>query len=137
MQLIAIFLLAANLATVNVKFSNGQTLKLDVARSAQDLGMGLVGRDVAPDTGMLFVYPTDTRTRFNLIGYRIPMDILYLDENKTIINLQQNLVPCRTTDCGYDSIWMYRYAIQVPAGTVKRLNLHAGDVVPFELPKNK
>ena len=138
-RLITILLLAAAPAnTINVKLSKGQILKVEVATSPEDLGRGLTGRkSLPPDSGMLFVYPGDMRTRYLLWGYPGPMDILYLDENKIIINLIENAAPCRTVQCGYDSVWMHRYALQVPAGTVKRLNIHGGDGVSFDLPSDK
>jgi len=133
-----LLLAAAVLNTTDIRLSKGQTIKVEVATSLEDLGRGLFGRKpLPPASGMIFVYPADVRTRYNLMGYQAPMDILYLDEQKTIINLIENAVPCRNVECGYDSIWTFRYALQVPAGTVKRLNIHGGDVVSFDLPSDK
>ena len=136
MRLIAILLLAAAAAnTTNVKLPNGKVLNVELATSPEELGRGLIGRKALPaDSGMLFVYPADLGTRYNLMGYAFPVDILYIDENKVIINLKENAIPCRVADCGYYSIWPHRYALQLPAGTTKRLSIHAGDVLSFNLP---
>ena len=137
-RLIPLLLLAAAAAnTINVKLPKGQILKVEVATSPEDLGRGLMGRkSIPPDSGMLFVYAGDMRTRYLLWGYPSPMDILYLDENKVLINLIENATPCRTVECGNDSVWMHRFALQLPAGSVKRFNLHGGDVLSFDLPGN-
>ena len=136
MQLLGIILLAAaTLSTTNIKLPGGKTLKVEVATSPEDVGKGLIGRESLPaDSGLLLVYKGDVQTQYNFMGYRFPVDVLYIDENKTIINLKQNAVPCRTADCHYPSIWPYRYALQLPAGTVKRLNIHGGDVLSFDGP---
>ena len=138
MNLIGILLLAAALPTTNIKLANGKTLTVEVAAPGIEAGQGLAGRNsIAPDSGIVLVYLGDTRTKYNLMGYPGPVDILYLDEKKTIINLRENAAPCRIANCGYDSIWSHRYAVQLAAGTVKRYNIHAGDVLAFDLPPGK
>ena len=138
MRLVTIILVVAAAAnTINVKLPSGEVLKVELAASPEDLGRGLIGRkSVSP--GMLFVYPGDMRTRYNLMGYLMPVDILYIGEDKTIVNLRENVPPCPTTAgaCGYDSIWTHRYALQLPAGSVKRFNLRGGDVLSFDPPRN-
>jgi uncharacterized protein len=135
MQLLSLLLMAAALTTTNVKLPNGKILEVEVATAGEDISKGLLGREsLAPDTGLLIAWRGDVQTQFNLMGYRFPVDIIYIDENKKIINLKENAVPCKTGDCGYPSLWPYRYALQVPAGTVKRLSIHAGDVLSFNVP---
>jgi uncharacterized protein len=129
-----VLMLLAALGTTQIKLPSGKVLAVQVATLPDDIARGLIGRASVPaDSGILLAYPGDVRTRFNLMGYPGPMDILYLDESKTIINLRENAAPCKTAECGYDSIWTFRYALQLPAGAVKRLNLHAGDTLSFEI----
>lgn len=134
MHLLAILLFAAAL-NANIKLPNGKVLSVEVARTPEEIGRGLLGRKaMPPDSGILLVYPGDVTTKYNLMGYPSPIDILFIDEHKTIVNLRENAIPCRIGDCGYHSIWQHRYALQIPAGSVKRFNLHAGDVLSFDLP---
>ena len=135
MQLLSLILIVAALTTTNVTLPNGKILKVEVATAGEDISKGLIGRDtLPPDSGLLIAFKGDVQTQFNLMGYRFPVDILYIDEKKTIINLKENAVPCKTPECNYPSVWTYRYALQIPAGTVKRLNIHAGDVLSFDVP---
>jgi uncharacterized protein len=137
MQLLALILMAA-LMTTNIKLPGGKILKVDVATEGADIAKGLTGRESLPaDSGLLLAYQGDVQTQDHLTGYRFPVDIVYVDEMKTIINLKENAAPCRTPDCGYPSVWPYRYQLQLPAGTVKRLNIHAGDVLSFTVPGEK
>jgi uncharacterized membrane protein (UPF0127 family) len=135
MQLLAVILMAAALTTTNVKLPGGKILKVELATEGADIAKGLIGREsLPPDSGFLAAYRADVQTQDHLMGYKFPVDILYIDDMKTIINLKENAAPCKTPDCRYPSIWPYRYQLQLPAGTVKRLNIHAGDVLSFTVP---
>jgi uncharacterized protein len=135
MHLLSLFLMAAALTTTNVTLPSGKVLKVEVATEGPDISKGLIGRESLPmDSGFMMVYRGDVQTQDTLMGYRFPVDILYIDEKKTIINLKENAVPCRTPECHYLSVWPYRYALQLPAGTAKRLNIHAGDLLSFTVP---
>jgi uncharacterized membrane protein (UPF0127 family) len=134
MQLFSLILMVAALTTIDVKLPSGKVLKVEVAKG-DDIAKGLLGRESLPmDSGLLLAYPGDVQTKYNLMGYRFSIDILYIDESKTIVNLKENAAPCRTPECGYPSNWPYRYALMLPAGTVKRLNIHAGDMLSFNVP---
>src|SRR5947207_1124635 len=135
MHWLSVILLAAALTTTNVRLPSGKVLKVEVATEGSDIAKGLTGREsLPPDSGLLLAYRGDVQTQDHLMGYRFSVDIVYIDEMKTIINLKENAAPCRTPDCHYASIWPYRYELQLPAGTIKRLNIHAGDVLSFDLP---
>lgn len=135
MNVLSLILMAAALTTIDVKLPSGKILKVEVATEGADIAKALIGRESLPmDSGFLIAYRGDVQTQDSLMGYRFPVDILYIDETKTIVNLKENAVPCRTPECHYPSIWPYRYALQLPAGTVKRLNIHAGDVLSFTVP---
>src|SRR5688572_23373386 len=105
--------------------------------TADELGKGMTGLKSIPEEGMLLVYKAPTRTSYHLMAYPAPVDIVYLDENKKIINLKRNAAPCRlgAADCGNDSVWLHIYALQLPAGSIARLNLRAGDVLSFDVPE--
>jgi uncharacterized membrane protein (UPF0127 family) len=135
MQSLIVILMAAALTTTSVKLPGGKILKVELAIDGADIAKALVGREsLPPDSGLLLAYRADVQTQDHLMGYRFPVDILFIDEMKTVINLKENAAPCKTPDCGYPSIWPYRYQLQLPAGTVKRLNIHAGDVLSFTVP---
>jgi len=134
MHLLSLILMAA-LTITSVKLPNGKLVQVELATEGADIAKGLIGRESLPmDSGFLIAYRGDVQTQDSLMGYRFPVDILYIDEMKTIVNLRENAVPCRTPECHYPSIWPYRYALQLPAGAVKRLNIHAGDVLSFTVP---
>ena len=140
--ILGIFLAAAPLKTTTVKLAGGQVLNVEMATEPGELNAGLMGRkSLSPDSGMLFVNNGIVRSKFYLFMYEWPVDIVWIDQDKTIVNMRENAAPCRNTtpnwrtECpGYDSIWMYTYALHVPAGTIKRLKIRAGDVLSFDVP---
>src|SRR5215831_8268704 len=135
MPLLSVILMAAALTTTSVKLPSGKLLKVEVATEGADIAKGLLGREsLALDSGFLMAYKGNVQTQDHLTGYKFPVDLLYIDEKKTIINFKENAAPCRTPDCHYLSVWPYRYQLQLPAGTIKRLNIHAGDVLSFNVP---
>ncbi len=135
MELLFVMLMAAALTTTNVKLPSGKILKVELATEGADIAKGLVGRESIPaDSGFMLAYKADVQTQDHLTGYKFPVDILYIDGMKTVINLKENAEPCRTPDCHYLSVWPYRYQLQLPAGTIKRLNIHAGDLLSFSVP---
>lgn len=139
-QLILAFIwLLADVNTTTLQLAGGKTIKVEVVTSDEQLGKGLSGRPpLPPDTGVLFAYRTEVRATAHLLYYRMPVDIVWMDKNKTIVNLRENALPCPKLPCaGYDSIWMFQYALELPAGTVKRLNIRGGHVLSFNLPAPK
>ena len=131
------FLLQSRYGTTNITFPNSKVLKVELAMTPDELSRGLTGRKTIPESGVLLVYKAPTKTKYHLMPYPAPVDIVYMDENKTIINFIRNAMPCRVAspDCGYDSTWLHIYALQMPAGMINQLNLHGGETLSFKVPE--
>ncbi|HDR53288.1 MAG TPA: DUF192 domain-containing protein [archaeon] len=120
------------LRRVEVRLAN-QTFSLEVADTVLTRMRGLQNRpSLGPDEGMLFVFNSSGRPTFWMKDVRIPLDIIFLDENFTVTEIFQNLPPC-SGFCLFCKTYRptvpFRYAIEVPAGTVAGLKLKAGQVV--------
>ncbi len=71
----------------------GQTFVVDVVDTPALQARGLGGRTrLGPDEGMLFVYPDKERRTFWMRGMLIPIDILWLDNNR-IIHIEHRVPP--------------------------------------------
>ena len=68
----------------------------------------------------------------------IPLDILFLDQERRIVNIHtmhpQPGVPDRPAHAVYRSTAPAQYAVEVNAGIAAELELAPGMVVEFELP---
>lgn len=92
---------------------------------------GLMHREHLEDGhGMLFVYEKKRQMVFWMANTNIPLDILFLDENRTIIDIQQ-MEPCtqnHTQDCKrYYSDGHALYAIELSRGSAKKHEIDVGD----------
>ena len=60
----------------------------------------------------------------------IPLDIIYVDAEKTIVSIQKNTTPLSEKSLPSDSD--AQYVIEVNAGFADRYGLKAGDKVDFQ-----
>ena len=78
---------------------NGKSYRLEIADNAHRKTQGLMFRTtLAPDAGMLFVYDEPQQLNIWMKNTLIPLAVLWLDEQATIIDIRI-LYPCRTQHC--------------------------------------
>ncbi|BBK31384.1 hypothetical protein EDC65_0187 [Stella humosa] len=105
------------------------TVELALTDAQQTQGL-MYRRSLAPDRGMLFVYPVDAPLAMWMKNTYIPLDMLFLRADGTIINIIEN-VPPQTLD-SRPSEGPARGAVELAAGTAARLGIRAGDRVIHE-----
>ena len=115
---------------------NGHSFHVELADTLQGRRQGLAGRDhLPPDGGMLFVLPAPTRITMWMKGCKIPLDVLFFDHNKRLINFHTMAVPSpgqlEHSLPSYLSDKPAKYALEVPAGTTGRLGLEHGCTMTF------
>lgn len=108
-----------------------ETFKLEVADTDAARIQGLSERDnLAPGTGMLFVFNTDGNWRMVMRQMRFPIDIAWLDASKSIVHIKHNATPAEYPE-EYKADRPTRYVIEVPSGTFNRLGVQEGDSISF------
>lgn len=83
------------------------------------LTQGLSGRDaLPPGRGMLFIFESLAEQSMWMPDMKFALDIIWLDENLTVIHVTEGAPPCPSRDqCpNYSSRFMARYAIEMTAG---------------------
>lgn len=92
-------------------------------------------RDSMPrDHGMLFIFPNEAMRSFWMKNTRIPLDIIYFDENLRLVSIARGARPCRTQVCpGYRSAGPAKYVLELNAGLADELRLEAGDILEINL----
>lgn len=105
---------------------------VELADTDEEIQVGLMFRDSLPaDQGMLFMFNDESPRAFWMKNTRIPLDIVYFDSERRLLNVA-DAVPCRADPCPiYPSDGPARYVLELNAGTAARLGLKAGD--RFEL----
>jgi hypothetical protein len=92
---------------------------------------GLKGRTaIAPDEGMLFVYPEAKVLRFWMDGCVIPIDIVYIGPDRRIVNIYEMQVePDRRGRTTYSSQLPAQFALEIAGGSARRAGLKVGQSV--------
>ncbi len=114
----------------------GHSFQVELADTPQRRRQGLAGReDLGREAGMLFVLPAPARMTMWMKGCKIPLDVLYFDSDKRLINYHTMAVPSPSqldhTLPRYLSDKPAKYALEVPAGTTGRLRLKPGSTITF------
>ena len=109
----------------------GKRYYLAIADEPEERQQGLMFVDEMPDNeGMLFVFRSMEPRAFWMLNTRIPLDILYLDNELRIVAWSLNTPPCRTRNCpNYPSGRPAQYVLEVNAGEMEQLGVEIGDRV--------
>ena len=117
-----------------VVFPNGYAVHVEIAADAETRAQGLMYRDALRDrSGMLFFFPEPGVYPFWMKNTLIPLDILWIDEQKRVAHVKYDVPPCKVEPCpSYDPGVPARYVLEVAAGVARRQNLAAGATLRFE-----
>lgn len=115
---------------LNIKTPNGNIF-LKIATSSEDLEKGLSGTESIPnDQGMLFAFSEPDKRGFWMLDMSFPIDIVWVDENKTVIGITPNLSPDT-----YPNIFFppgpIMYAIELNAGYAEKNGIATGTPLTF------
>jgi len=106
------------------------TLDIELAETSYERETGLMHRKSMEDKqAMLFIFSSSLPQRFYMKNTYIPLDIIYLDENKKIVSFQKNAEPLNET--GLPSIKPAMYVLEINAGLADKWSLEVGDMISF------
>ena len=112
-----------------------QKFLVEVADTDEKHMTGMMFREFIPDDfGMLFIHETEDYRSFWMKNCRLPLDIIFLDKNKQVINIHFNVPPCEREPCDtYESKRPAQYVLELRGNRAKELNLKPGDTIFFSL----
>jgi uncharacterized membrane protein (UPF0127 family) len=98
---------------------------LEVADTPDTTEFGLMKRDSMPaDHGMIFVFSQDEPRSFWMKNTRIPLDIVYVKSDGTVVSMHQ-MKPYDLRPTPSDA--PAKYAIELNWGTLAATGVHVGD----------
>ncbi len=116
-----------------ITLPGGQEIRVETMIDTIDLLRGLMFRtSLAPDRGMLFVYPRPDHHPHYMYQVLIPLDIVWLDSNRDIVEIAENKPPCKTqaSKCEqYGGKEISIYVLEIGAGMAKKYGLTVGQTV--------
>lgn len=111
----------------------GKRFYVEIADDDRSRARGLMFREeMADNRGMIFIFGRERPRSFWMKNTRIPLDIIYLDEDLAVVSIVENARPCRSRSgrCpSYPSEGPARYVLEVNAGQAEALGLAPGDTV--------
>ena len=116
-------------------YFSGHCFNAEVASSFSARMKGLMYREsLAEDTGMIFSFSGEDRHAFWMKNTLIPLDIIWISENKEIVYIAQNVQPCKSIICpSVSSDKPAKYVLEINGGKADETGLKIGDKANFDL----
>ena len=107
------------------------TLNIEVANTDAERMQGLSGRNgLEENEGLLFVFDNEGYYGFWMKDMKFPIDMVWLDKNKQIIYIENNVSPA-TYPQVFNPPTPSLYVLEVSAGFLSKNNIKIGDFVAF------
>lgn len=103
-----------------------KTLTVEIAKSEREMEYGLMfRREMAPNHGMIFIFPYPQRIRMWMKNTFLPLDMIFFDKNQKIVAIVTGAKPQDESiiDPGEDA----KYVLEINAGLAKSWGLQKGD----------
>jgi len=122
--------------TIEVTMPNGASVRADVLRDARTMLQGAMHRNsLAPARGLFYQYAKPGNYSFWAFQTRIPFDVIWLDRNRTVVEVAANLQPCKSNvpaDCpSYGGHERAFAALQLAGGMAEKYGVRVGAKLGF------
>jgi uncharacterized membrane protein (UPF0127 family) len=117
---------------LTVRTASGAVHKftVEVARSPEEQNTGLMNRaNLAPDRGMIFPHEPPRMASFWMKNTLIPLDIIFVRTDGTIVNIAENTVPLSLDPV--PSLEPVGAVLELAGGRTAELGIKAGDKVEW------
>jgi len=113
---------------------NSACYQVEVADTCISRAKGLKSRKVLPSgQGMLFVFEAVGPHGMWMQRTLIPLDIIWLDNNRKVLHIENAVPPCTKEPCTiYNPEVPARFALELNAGEAQSLSLKPGDQFTFD-----
>ena len=108
---------------------------VELALNKQEQIQGLMFRkSLDKNKGMFFVYEEIGNYNFWMKNTLIPLDIIWINENKQVVFINENTQPCKEENCnpiipGVEA----KYVLELNSGVVKEIGLRVGDTLAINI----
>lgn len=107
-------------------------IQAEVAATEKTREKGLMFRKSMPeDKGMLFVFEKEDFHNFWMKNTRFPLDIVWIDSNKKIVDIYEYALPCKDVCKTIAPQAEAHFVLEVNAGFTKKHGIKIGDALSF------
>jgi len=105
--------------------------QVEIADTPAKREMGLqYRRELAPDHGMIFLFPTEEQQSFWMKNTPIPLDMIFISGERKIVSIVENTVPFSLD--GRSVSGRSQFVLEINGGISRRYGFKAGDSVRFQ-----
>ncbi len=109
---------------------NDYTFNTEIASTKEQKAKGMMFRpNIKENQAMLFAYESPRKMYFWMKNMLIPLDILFFDKNKKLVEIKKNVPPCLTSDCPTYPTQLNnsQFVLEIKSGLADSLNIKVGD----------
>lgn len=118
-----------------VKLPDGTRISALLRITPQEQATGMMFRTSLPkDEGMLFLHTNEDKRSYWMFQCEIPLDIIWMDRQKRIVEMSKNTPPCRekAENCpSYGGQETSLFVLELAAGMADEHGLRVGDAIQF------
>lgn len=105
-------------------------IDIEIADNEYKRQLGLMNRKSMDEhQGMLFIFNENTLRSFWMLNTLIPLDIIFVNPDKSIVNIHRNTTPL--SQQSYPSTEPAIYVVEVVGGFCDKYNINAGDKISW------
>jgi hypothetical protein len=112
---------------------NSCCVQAELAQTDAKRQRGLMFRDsLAENQGMIFIFDKEDRYGFWMKNMRFPLDIIWIDAEKRIVDIKKDVPACREESC--ETLMPAaeaKYVLEVQSGFTDRRGIKIGDRIEF------
>jgi uncharacterized membrane protein (UPF0127 family) len=117
--------------SIMVKEGREIAFHVEIADTPTKREMGLqYRRELAPDQGMIFLFPAEEQQSFWMKNTPIPLDIIFISAERKIVGIVENTVPFSLD--GRSVSGRSQFVLEINGGLSRRYGFKAGNSVRFQ-----
>jgi len=113
---------------------NNHCFDVELVQTQEQRNRGLMYREsLGENQGMLFVFDEEKEQSIWMKNMLIPLDIIWINNDKEIVHIEKNVQPCTEEDCG--SIRpnkKAKYVLEINAGQANKASFEIGNKLIFK-----
>jgi uncharacterized protein len=120
----------AQVAIVGPGNQQRAAVEIELAQTGAQRERGLMYRsELAPDAGMLFIFPAPEHASFWMHNTKVPLDMIFAGSDRRVIGIIPNAQPFSDTALAVNG--ESQYVLEVNAGFCQRHGVSVGDLLQF------